>query len=125
VQTRRCCGCPGPGCGAAAVRKDAFRFRRVTGRQPSHLPGPVQILHFVHVQLQSQGITAMCPPLGAVAVILFAAPGIPAAKPYNTALGSLAGSAAAYGIYTALGCPSQARPSKQRPARRPAAQWVR
>ncbi|KAJ1490330.1 HPP family-domain-containing protein [Baffinella frigidus] len=61
------------------------------------------VLHFVHLQLAAQGFTAMCPPLGAVAVILFAAPGIPAAKPYNVAIGFLAGSAAAYGIYTGLG----------------------
>ena len=57
----------------------------------------------MHLQLAAQGFTAMCPPLGAVAVILFAAPGIPAAKPYNVAIGFLAGSAAAYGIYTGLG----------------------
>ena len=40
------------------------------------------------VQAQAQGFTAMCPPLGAVAVLVFALPAAPASKPISVAAGS-------------------------------------
>uniref|UniRef100_A0A6U5CRA7 HPP transmembrane region domain-containing protein n=1 Tax=Hemiselmis andersenii TaxID=464988 RepID=A0A6U5CRA7_HEMAN len=61
------------------------------------------ILAWAHSQLAAHNITAMCPPLGAVAVLLFAAPAAVPSKPYNTAFGFLIGSAAAFAIYTAVG----------------------
>ena len=45
----------------------------------------------------------MCPPLGAVAVLLFAAPAAVPSKPYNTAMGFLVGSAAAFAVYSLVG----------------------
>merc|ERR1712216_355136 len=63
----------------------------------------MMILHFVHVQAQAQGFTAMCPPLGAVAVLVFALPAAPASKPISVAAGFLFGSIAVWGIYTAVG----------------------
>jgi len=63
----------------------------------------MMILHFVHVQAQAHGFTAMCPPLGAVAVLVFALPAAPASKPLSVAAGFLFGSIAVYGIYTLVG----------------------
>lgn len=41
------------------------------------------------VQAQAQGFTAMCPPLGAVAVLVFALPAAPASKPISVAAGRI------------------------------------
>lgn len=54
-------------------------------------------------QTLAQGWPTMCPPLGAVAVLLFASPAAIPSKPYNVAFGFLAGSAAAYAIHLLFG----------------------
>jgi CBS-domain-containing membrane protein len=45
----------------------------------------------------------MCPPLGAVAVLVFALPKAPASQPLSVAAGFLFGSIAVYSIYTVVG----------------------
>ena len=45
----------------------------------------------------------MCPPLGAVAVLVFALPAAPASKPLSVAAGFLFGSIAVYAVYTLVG----------------------
>ena len=54
-------------------------------------------------QLQAHGFSAMCPPLGAVAVLVFALPKAPASQPLSVAAGFLFGSIAVYSIYTVVG----------------------
>mmetsp|Transcript_42423 Transcript_42423/g.103965 ORF Transcript_42423/g.103965 Transcript_42423/m.103965 type:complete len:168 (+) Transcript_42423:46-549(+) len=60
-------------------------------------------LAWSHSQLAAHNISVMCPPLGAVAVLLFAAPAAPLGRQFNTAGGFLAGSTGAFVIHQVFG----------------------
>ena len=56
-------------------------------------------LHFANDQyFKGQGLSCLCPPLGAVAVLLFCMPGAPASQPKAVIGGHLVGGLVAYAV---------------------------